>query len=56
MANRAYAGFEIEGSERPLQFKNYWNRAVQNMGQPCCHTNAIGQLDKHLSELLATEV
>jgi hypothetical protein len=38
MVSRPYAVFEIEGSERPLQFKNYWNRAVQNMGQLCCHT------------------
>jgi hypothetical protein len=26
------------GQKGPLQFENYWNRAVQNMGQPCCHT------------------
>ena len=29
---------KLRGQKGSLQFKNHWNRAVQNMGQLCCHT------------------
>jgi hypothetical protein len=29
---------KLRGRKGFLQLNNYWNRAVQNMGQLCCHT------------------